>query len=79
MEGLIRELLSLASLEAGGARLNLQLLNLADAARDALTSYEEEAARCDILLDAHLSDVRVRGDHRWLTQAIANLRECSEV
>jgi signal transduction histidine kinase len=67
-------LLSIAEAEAGAGRGRTEPLDLAEIARSAVELYEPVAEQQGFALHFHgAPDVRVRGDHNLLSQAIANL------
>lgn len=73
LEGLVADLETLSASEAASLRLELEPIDLAEVARDALTLLDGRAAAADVRLSSELTAAVVLGDHARLTQIVENL------
>ncbi len=72
--GTFNALLSIAEAEAGSRRQNMEVVDLADIARNVAELYEPVADDKGLVLKLAIADrLPVRGDRHLLSQAIANL------
>jgi len=72
--GTFNALLSIAEAEAGSRRANLEVVDLAEIARNVAELYEPVADEKGLALRLKIADsIKVRGDRHLLSQAIANL------
>lgn len=72
--GTFNALLSIAEAEAGSRRDGMEVVDLAEIARNVAELYEPVADEKDVALRLDIADtIKVRGDRHLLSQAIANL------
>lgn len=73
LEGLLADLLALARLEARGAEPERERLSFDDSVRRAIRRLAPALEARDVTIEAHLTEVRLRGDRQWLERAVDNL------
>lgn len=75
MERLIRDLLDLAAIDAGGFSVILENVRVGSIARRTIDLHQEAAASRSITIETHIEDpdLRVQADEDRLVQALSNL------
>lgn len=73
LEVLLKDLLALARIEAGGLAFDEAAFSLADVARAALDARADDIEAKGLRLEARLVGPRTQGSRRWLRRAVDNL------